>query len=53
VIHYRFVQELSPKEIAEITGESQNVISVRIHRALKELKRLFNARGGEPQESTQ
>ena len=44
VIHFRFVEELSPKEIAEITGETQNVISVRIHRALKELKKILDTR---------
>lgn len=37
----RYVDELSPKEIAEITGEDENNISVRIHRGLKQLKEIL------------
>lgn len=37
----RYVDELSPKEIAEITGENENNVSVRIHRGLKQLKELL------------
>ena len=37
----RYVDGLSPKEIAEIGGESENVVSVRVHRALKKLKELL------------
>jgi RNA polymerase sigma-70 factor (ECF subfamily) len=37
-VYLRFVEELSPKEIAEILGESTNVISVRINRGLHLLK---------------
>ena len=36
----RFVDELSPKEIAEMLGESENVISVRIHRGIAKLRQL-------------
>ncbi len=36
----RFVDELSPKEIAELLGESENVISVRIHRGITKLRAL-------------
>lgn len=36
----RFIDELSPKEIAELLGESENVISVRIHRGISKLKQL-------------
>ncbi|NCO05050.1 MAG: RNA polymerase sigma factor [Candidatus Magasanikbacteria bacterium] len=32
----RYLQELTPKEIAQIVGERVNVISVRIHRARKQ-----------------
>ena len=32
----RHIDGLSPQEIATITGESENVISVRIHRGLKQ-----------------
>lgn len=37
----RYVDGLSVKEIAEITEERENTVSVRIHRALKELKDMF------------
>lgn len=35
----RFVEGLSIKEIAEILGESENVISVRIHRGIKQIQK--------------
>ena len=38
VITLRFVDGLGPKEIAELIEETENVVSVRIHRALKHLK---------------
>lgn len=38
----RYVDELTPKEIAAITGESENVISVRIHRAVAKAKEMVN-----------
>ncbi len=38
VITLRFVDGLKPKEISELIEESENVVSVRIHRALKILK---------------
>lgn len=37
----RYVEGLSPKEIAEIVGESENAVSVRIHRGLKKLRALL------------
>lgn len=37
----RYIDELSPKEIAEITGDSENNVSVRIHRGLKQLKEIL------------
>lgn len=37
----RYVEGLSPKEISEIVGESENAVSVRIHRGLKKLKALL------------
>jgi RNA polymerase sigma-70 factor, ECF subfamily len=40
VLVLRFVNGLQPAEIAEITGESANTVSVRIHRGLGKL-RLF------------
>ncbi len=38
VVTMRYLQDLSPKEIAIATGESENVISVRLHRAVKQLR---------------
>ncbi len=38
VVYLRFVEGLSPKEIAEVLGISPNAASVRIDRGLKELK---------------
>lgn len=38
----RFVDNLSIGEIADILGESENVISVRLHRATVKAKKLFN-----------
>lgn len=37
----RYVEGLSVKEIAEIVGDRENTISVKIHRALKDLQDLF------------
>jgi DNA-directed RNA polymerase specialized sigma24 family protein len=37
----RYVEDLEPREIAEITGESANTVSVRIHRGIKKLKILM------------
>lgn len=41
VITLRFIDELKPQEIADILDLSANVVSVRIHRALKDLKDLL------------
>lgn len=38
VLEMRYVEELAVKEIAEIVGESENTISVRIHRALQKIR---------------
>lgn len=38
VLTLRYVDGLSPKEIAQLSGERENAISVRIHRGLKKLK---------------
>lgn len=42
IIVMRFINELGPKEIAEILDESENVVSVRINRALKKAREIFN-----------
>jgi RNA polymerase sigma-70 factor (ECF subfamily) len=37
----RYIDELSPRDIAKITGETTDVISVRIHRGIKKLRLLL------------
>lgn len=44
VLLFRFVDGFSPKEIAEYISESENVVSVRIHRGLKKLRALLEAK---------
>ncbi len=41
VLMLRYVDDMSVKEIAKITGESENNVSVRIHRALEKLKNIL------------
>ncbi|MES2203058.1 MAG: RNA polymerase sigma factor [Patescibacteria group bacterium] len=41
VLTLRFVESMSPGEIAQVVGESENVVSVRIHRGLKKLKEML------------
>ena len=41
VLALRYIEGLSPKEIAETIEESENVVSVRIHRGLKKLRTLM------------
>lgn len=43
VIIYRFVDQLGPREISELIEESENVVSVRIHRGLKMLRKKIEA----------
>ncbi len=43
VIIYRFIDQLGPREISELIEESENVVSVRIHRALKMLRQRIEA----------
>lgn len=38
VLVLRYVEGLSPKEIAKQLGENENAVSVRIHRGIKKLK---------------
>jgi RNA polymerase sigma-70 factor (ECF subfamily) len=37
----RYVDGLSPKEIAQEIGETENTVSVRVHRALKKMKDIL------------
>ena len=41
-VYLRCVEELKPREISEILGESANVISVRISRGLEQLRNLLH-----------
>ena len=41
VLLLRYVEGMSPQEIAVVLDESENVVSVRIHRGLKKLKLLL------------
>jgi len=45
VLVLRFVDGLGPKEISELVEETENVVSVRIHRGLKLLRELFESGG--------
>lgn len=41
LITLRFVEGLSPREIGEIVKQSENAVSVRLHRAMKRFRALF------------
>ncbi len=45
IITLRYVEDLSIKEIAKITNETENNVSVRIHRGLEKLKIILNENG--------
>ncbi len=42
----RYVDSLSPQEIASLIDESENVVSVRVHRGLKKLKAILEQNDG-------
>ncbi|MDO8600761.1 MAG: RNA polymerase sigma factor [bacterium] len=42
VVTMRYVDDFSPKEIAEVLGESENAVSVRLHRAIQKLREQSN-----------
>lgn len=44
VILFRFVDGLGPREISELIEESENVVSVRLHRGLKLLRDKLEAK---------
>lgn len=44
-VYLRCVEELKPREISEILGESANVISVRISRGLEQLRNILHIDG--------
>jgi RNA polymerase sigma-70 factor (ECF subfamily) len=41
-ITMRFIEEMTPKEIAKKLGVSENVVSVRIHRGIERLSKMMN-----------
>jgi RNA polymerase sigma-70 factor (ECF subfamily) len=41
IIHMRFIQDLSLKEISVITGLTTNTIAVKVHRELEKLRVLY------------
>lgn len=43
VLTMRFVDDFSPKEIAEVLELSENVVSVRLHRGIKKLQKKLPA----------
>ncbi len=49
VVVLRFIDELQPQEIAEMIGESVNVVSVRIHRGIASLKKEYARRMSDTQ----
>lgn len=40
VMYLRFVEGLGPKDIADILGLTENIVSVRLHRGIKQLRVL-------------
>lgn len=42
ILTMRYVSDLSIGEIAETIGESENVVSVRIHRGVQKLKKILH-----------
>lgn len=46
IIILRFIEELSIKEIAEISGEKPNTISVKVHRGVEKLKQKLENYNG-------
>ena len=41
IILLRYIEDLPPKDIARITGLSENVVSVRIHRGVQKLREVL------------
>ena len=41
VVIMRYIDDLMPREIASVLGETENVVSVRIYRAVKKAKQLW------------
>lgn len=45
LVELRFVEDLSPKEIARVTGHTPGAVRVRLHRLLGRLRRRLEERG--------
>jgi RNA polymerase sigma-70 factor (ECF subfamily) len=45
VLVLRYVEDLRVKDIAELLGESENTISVRIKRGLEKLRKIYESTG--------
>jgi DNA-directed RNA polymerase specialized sigma24 family protein len=41
ILILKFVDDLGPKEISNLIEETENVVSVRLHRALRLLRQRF------------
>ena len=41
ILKFRFIDDLGPKDIAELVGITENAVSVRINRGIKKLRALF------------
>ena len=50
VIILRFVDQLGPREISELIEETENVVSVRIHRGLKILRQKIETKDNEAED---
>jgi RNA polymerase sigma-70 factor (ECF subfamily) len=51
IITLRFVDQLGPKEISELIEETENVISVRLHRGLKLLRQKIEKQDEQAKEN--
>jgi RNA polymerase sigma-70 factor, ECF subfamily len=45
-VSMRYIDELSPRDIAAAVGTSENTVSVRIHRGLQKLRELMGIKNG-------
>ena len=50
VIIMRYIDDMSPREIADIIKESENAVSVRIHRGLKKVREIMGEQGKQKNE---
>ncbi len=41
LITWRYVEDMSPGEIAKVLGKKENAVSVRIHRAVERLRKIL------------